>query len=141
MYVWKFFFKSKARINLGDKLLLWVDLEFLFGGNGSWFKYRSWFIKYVISLSLLFVYLISISLERYLENSGCVGMCVNMCKTPTQDFFTNEFGLPLTMIPSMSYCLWLLSKVHCVLLYLRSSLVQMIFTTMTQETWIGQKHM
>lgn len=39
---------------------------------------------------------------RYLENSGCVGMCVNMCKIPTQDFFTNEFGLPLTMMPSMS---------------------------------------
>lgn len=37
---------------------------------------------------------------RYLENSGCVGMCVNMCKTPTQDFFTNEFGLPLTMNPN-----------------------------------------
>ncbi|XP_021767924.1 beta-carotene isomerase D27, chloroplastic-like [Chenopodium quinoa] len=36
---------------------------------------------------------------RYLENSGCVGMCVNMCKIPTQDFFTNEFGLPLTMNP------------------------------------------
>jgi hypothetical protein len=40
--------------------------------------------------------------SRYLENSGCVGMCVNMCKIPTQDFFTNEFGLPLTMIPSKS---------------------------------------
>lgn len=37
---------------------------------------------------------------RYLESSGCVGMCVNMCKVPTQDFFTNEFGLPLTMDPS-----------------------------------------
>ncbi|XP_077248442.1 beta-carotene isomerase D27 [Tasmannia lanceolata] len=37
---------------------------------------------------------------RYLENSGCVGMCVNMCKLPTQDFFTNEFGLPLTMNPN-----------------------------------------
>nr|ABK23534.1 unknown [Picea sitchensis] len=37
---------------------------------------------------------------RYLENSGCVGMCVNMCKLPTQDFFTNEFGLPLTMTPN-----------------------------------------
>ena len=41
--------------------------------------------------------------SRYLENSGCVGMCVNMCKIPTQDFFTNEFGLPLTMIPSKSF--------------------------------------
>lgn len=38
--------------------------------------------------------------DRYLESSGCVGMCVNMCKIPTQDFFTNEFGLPLTMTPS-----------------------------------------
>ncbi|KAH9609097.1 hypothetical protein KSS87_004463 [Heliosperma pusillum] len=37
---------------------------------------------------------------RYLENSGCVGMCVNMCKIPTQDFFSNEFGLPLTMNPN-----------------------------------------
>ncbi|KAJ3690622.1 hypothetical protein LUZ61_019786 [Rhynchospora tenuis] len=37
---------------------------------------------------------------RYLENSGCVGMCVNMCKIPTQDFFTSEFGLPLTMNPN-----------------------------------------
>lgn len=37
---------------------------------------------------------------RYLENSGCVGMCVNMCKIPTQDFFTKEFGLPLTMTPN-----------------------------------------
>ncbi|KAG2485709.1 hypothetical protein HYH03_015593 [Edaphochlamys debaryana] len=36
---------------------------------------------------------------RYLEASGCVGMCVNMCKIPTQNFFTNEFGLPLTMNP------------------------------------------
>ncbi|KAL5122998.1 Beta-carotene isomerase D27, chloroplastic [Glycine soja] len=34
------------------------------------------------------------------ENSGCIGMCVNMCKIPTQDFFTNEFGLPLTMTPN-----------------------------------------
>eukprot|EP00271_Cylindrocystis_brebissonii_P014304 TRINITY_DN35621_c0_g1_i1.p1 TRINITY_DN35621_c0_g1~~TRINITY_DN35621_c0_g1_i1.p1 ORF type:complete len:300 (+),score=48.25 TRINITY_DN35621_c0_g1_i1:226-1125(+) len=37
---------------------------------------------------------------RYLEASGCVGMCVNMCKLPTQDFFTNDFGLPLTMTPN-----------------------------------------
>ncbi|XP_051148985.1 beta-carotene isomerase D27, chloroplastic [Andrographis paniculata] len=37
---------------------------------------------------------------RYLENTGCVGMCINMCKIPTQDFFTNDFGLPLTMTPN-----------------------------------------
>lgn len=36
---------------------------------------------------------------RYLEQSGCVGMCVNMCKLPTQQFFTEKFGIPLTMTP------------------------------------------
>jgi len=37
---------------------------------------------------------------RYLESSKCVGMCVNMCKLPTQDLFTNKLGLPLTMKPN-----------------------------------------
>lgn len=37
---------------------------------------------------------------RYLESSGCVGMCTNMCKLPTQRFFTDTFGLPLTMNPN-----------------------------------------
>lgn len=37
---------------------------------------------------------------RYLEESGCVGMCVNMCKLPTQDFFAKEFGFPLTLTPN-----------------------------------------
>jgi Beta-carotene isomerase D27-like, C-terminal len=37
---------------------------------------------------------------RYLEQSGCVGMCVNMCKLPTQKFFTEDFGIPLTMTPN-----------------------------------------
>jgi hypothetical protein len=36
---------------------------------------------------------------RYLDESGCVGMCINMCKLPTQKFFTQEFGIPLTMTP------------------------------------------
>ena len=37
---------------------------------------------------------------RYLADSGCVGMCVNMCKVPTQKFFTEKFGIPLTMKPN-----------------------------------------
>lgn len=37
---------------------------------------------------------------RYLDHSRCVGMCINMCKLPTQQFFTQEFGIPLTMIPN-----------------------------------------
>ncbi|MCO5552346.1 hypothetical protein L7F22_005857 [Adiantum nelumboides] len=37
---------------------------------------------------------------RYLETSGCTGMCVNLCKRPTQYFFTEELGMPLTMEPN-----------------------------------------
>lgn len=37
---------------------------------------------------------------RYLDESRCVGMCVNMCKLPTQNFFTQDFGIPLTMTPN-----------------------------------------
>ena len=34
---------------------------------------------------------------RYLEESRCVGLCVNLCKMPTQRFFTEGFGIPLTI--------------------------------------------
>jgi len=37
---------------------------------------------------------------RYLESSNCVGLCVNMCKIPTQDFFANSLGVPVTMTPN-----------------------------------------
>jgi hypothetical protein len=37
-------------------------------------------------------------------------MCVNMCKIPTQSFFTDEFGLPLTMNPSE--CIFLLQMLN-----------------------------
>ena len=37
---------------------------------------------------------------RYLEASGCVGLCVNLCKRPTEAFFADAFGLPLTMVPN-----------------------------------------
>ncbi|WP_199325079.1 DUF4033 domain-containing protein [Phormidium sp. FACHB-1136] len=37
---------------------------------------------------------------RYLEESQCVGLCVNLCKQPTQRFFTEDFGIPLTMTPN-----------------------------------------
>lgn len=37
---------------------------------------------------------------RYLEESGCVGLCVNLCKVPTQRFFTEQLGIPLTMTPN-----------------------------------------
>ena len=37
---------------------------------------------------------------RYLEESGCVSVCVNSCKIPTQAFFNQHMSLPLTMSPN-----------------------------------------
>jgi Beta-carotene isomerase D27-like, C-terminal len=36
---------------------------------------------------------------RFLEESGCASVCVNSCKIPTQKFFLEDMGLPLTMTP------------------------------------------
>jgi hypothetical protein len=36
---------------------------------------------------------------RFLEESGCASICVNSCKIPTQNFFLEDMGLPLTMTP------------------------------------------
>jgi hypothetical protein len=36
---------------------------------------------------------------RFLEESGCASICVNCCKIPTQNFFMEDMGLPLTMTP------------------------------------------
>jgi len=37
---------------------------------------------------------------RYLEDAGCVGICINSCKVPTQEFFQKDMGLPLSMEPN-----------------------------------------
>lgn len=37
---------------------------------------------------------------RYLEASRCVGLCINLCQQPTQIFFSQDFGIPLTMTPN-----------------------------------------
>ncbi|KAG0478329.1 hypothetical protein HPP92_013048 [Vanilla planifolia] len=39
---------------------------------------------------------------RYLEESKCVGICVNTCKLPTQTFFKEHMGVPLYMEPNFS---------------------------------------
>lgn len=36
---------------------------------------------------------------RYLEESGCASICVNTCKMPTQDFFGEDMGVPITIAP------------------------------------------
>mmetsp|Transcript_26927 Transcript_26927/g.58816 ORF Transcript_26927/g.58816 Transcript_26927/m.58816 type:complete len:468 (+) Transcript_26927:324-1727(+) len=37
---------------------------------------------------------------RFLEHSGCVGMCVNLCKTATQRFLSDYAGIPVTLNPN-----------------------------------------
>ncbi|KAI5077287.1 hypothetical protein GOP47_0007111 [Adiantum capillus-veneris] len=37
---------------------------------------------------------------RYLENSNCVGMCMNLCKIPSERFIKQEFGVDVAMIPN-----------------------------------------
>jgi len=37
---------------------------------------------------------------RFLEESGCASVCVNSCKIPTQNFFWQNMGLPLTLEPN-----------------------------------------
>ncbi|CAN1803272.1 Beta-carotene isomerase D27, chloroplastic, partial [Linum perenne] len=37
---------------------------------------------------------------KYLEQSKCVGICINTCKLPTQTFFNDYMGVPLLMEPN-----------------------------------------
>ncbi|KAM3373631.1 beta-carotene isomerase D27, chloroplastic isoform X1 [Capsicum galapagoense] len=39
---------------------------------------------------------------KYLEESKCVGVCINTCKLPTQTFFKDHMGVPLLMEPNFS---------------------------------------
>ncbi|KAL5700288.1 hypothetical protein ACHQM5_025750 [Ranunculus cassubicifolius] len=39
---------------------------------------------------------------KYLEESKCVGICINTCKLPTQTFFKDYMGVPLMMEPNFS---------------------------------------
>mmetsp|Transcript_26868 Transcript_26868/g.39920 ORF Transcript_26868/g.39920 Transcript_26868/m.39920 type:complete len:105 (-) Transcript_26868:256-570(-) len=37
---------------------------------------------------------------RVLEGSNCKGVCTKMCKVPTQRFFKERWGVPLSMEPN-----------------------------------------
>ena len=39
---------------------------------------------------------------RFLESTGCVKTCLHACKVPTQSFFMEEMGLPVTLSPNMT---------------------------------------
>ena len=36
---------------------------------------------------------------RFLEEAGCAAVCVNACKMPTQQFFNEDMGVPMRMVP------------------------------------------
>ncbi|ATS18367.1 DUF4033 domain-containing protein [Synechococcus sp. PCC 6717] len=38
----------------------------------------------------------------YLAQAECAALCINLCKHPTEEFFRNQLGLPLTMTPNFS---------------------------------------
>ena len=45
---------------------------------------------------------------KFLQESGCKGLCLNQCKLPAQQFFKDELGLPLTVSPNFvtQECQW-----------------------------------
>lgn len=45
---------------------------------------------------------------KFLQESGCKGLCLHQCKLPAQQFFANELGLDLTVTPNFETqeCQW-----------------------------------
>jgi len=45
---------------------------------------------------------------KFLQESGCKGLCLHQCKIPAQDFFSQELGLDLTVEPNFATqeCQW-----------------------------------
>ncbi len=39
---------------------------------------------------------------RYLAETQCAALCMNLCKHPTEQFFREQFGIPLTMTPNFA---------------------------------------
>lgn len=45
---------------------------------------------------------------KFLQESGCKGLCLHQCKLPAQQFFDSQLGLPLTVSPNFETqeCQW-----------------------------------
>lgn len=45
---------------------------------------------------------------KFLQESGCKGLCLHQCKLPAQQFFAEKLGLPLTVQPNfvLQECQW-----------------------------------
>jgi len=53
---------------------------------------------------------------KFLQESGCKGMCMNICKLPAEQFFDQHLGLPLTVTPNFETqeCQWSFGEVPVV---------------------------
>ena len=51
---------------------------------------------------------------KFLQESGCKGLCLNICKLPTQQFFKDELGLDLSVSPNFATqeCQWSFGEVR-----------------------------
>jgi Beta-carotene isomerase D27-like, C-terminal len=45
-------------------------------------------------------YVVTVEKCRFLEESGCLKTCINACKIPTQDFFSRDMGITVTLKPN-----------------------------------------
>jgi hypothetical protein len=45
---------------------------------------------------------------KFLQESGCKGLCLHQCKLPAEQFFARELGMPLTVSPNFATqeCQW-----------------------------------
>jgi len=50
---------------------------------------------------------------KFLQESGCKGLCLHQCKLPAQQFFQDELGMPLTVSPNFETqeCQWSFGEV------------------------------
>jgi hypothetical protein len=52
---------------------------------------------------------------KFLQQSGCKGLCLHQCKIPAQEFFAETLGLELTVSPNFvtQECQWSFGEVMC----------------------------
>lgn len=45
---------------------------------------------------------------KFLQESGCKGLCLHQCKIPAQEFFQETLGVPLNVVPNFATqeCQW-----------------------------------
>jgi len=49
---------------------------------------------------------------RFLEEANCVGMCINLCKLPTQSFIKDSLGMSVNMVPSKYLNIYLFYELY-----------------------------